>query len=208
MNLRNTFTLLALTTVPAYVTADPFIAAGMGYNSIELEDDQYDFALVDGVQLDVSSDDSDTAPWLQLGYTFSPAWSIALTYNQFETGSSQEVVLSALEEEEWEASLDVTEYALEAIWHYSLADKWQLNTSAGIVLHDADFSQSHELDVENGADVVYSAYGESDSKVGAVASVGIEYAAYRNFSVVANTRFSYSSLVSNASANVGVKYAF
>ena len=200
---------LVAVSLSATVAAKPYIAAGISYNTLEIEDNSYDFAeFDDGVTLDLSNDDTSSNFWLEVGYDFTPQWGLALRYTEFESGDDNEVAVSALDDEEWEASLDVTEFTLEAVYHYPISDGFTLSMSGGLALHDIDVSQSHELDVEDAEDVVYSAFSDSETKVGATLGLSLSYTIYDNLSLLAHTRYSYTSAISNASVGVGVAYAF
>ncbi|MEG3767012.1 Lpg1974 family pore-forming outer membrane protein [Alteromonas sp. 14N.309.X.WAT.G.H12] len=200
---------LVAVSLSVSVAAKPYIAAGISYNTLEIEDNSYDFAeFDDGVTLDLSNDDTSSDVWLEVGYDFTPQWGIALRYTEFESGDEDEVAISALNDEEWDASLDVTEFTLEAVYHYPIGDDFTLSMSGGLALHHIDVSQSHELDVEDGEDVVYSSFSDSETKVGASLGLSLSYKIYDNLSLLAQTRYSYTSVISNASVGVGVAYAF
>jgi accessory colonization factor AcfA len=156
----------------------------------------------------LSDSDSDDNFKLLVGYNFNANWGLELSFYQLEISNSDEVVLSATEEEEWEASVEGNHFALAPVYTHEVSDKFGVRATAGIVYGDYDVEQSHSIDVENGPDRPVSRSSGSESEFGGMVGVGVIYRAPWNIDVLAEYQYSQTKVVSNSAFSVSAAYRF
>jgi accessory colonization factor AcfA len=188
--------------------AEPYIGVGYQFSELSVEDDDLSRPLIDGRSVDLSDSDSDDNFKLLVGYNFNANWGLELSFYQLEISNSDEVVLSATEEEEWEASVEGNHFALAPVYTHEVSDKFGVRATAGIVYGDYDVEQSHSIDVENGPDRPVSRSSGSESEFGGMVGVGVVYRAPWNIDVLAEYQYSQTKVVSNSAFSVSAAYRF
>jgi accessory colonization factor AcfA len=197
---------LLIAASPAH--AETYIGVGYQFSQLSVEDDDLSRPLIDGRSVDLSDSDSDDNFKLLVGYNFNANWGLELSFYQLEISNSDEVVLSATEEEEWDASVEGNHFALAPVYTHEVSDKFGVRATAGIVYGDYDVEQSHSIDVENGPDRPVSRSSGSESEFGGMVGVGVVYRAPWNIDVLAEYQYSQTKVVSNSAFSVSAAYRF
>lgn len=199
--------LLALCT-PLTALANTYIGAGIQSNNPSIQDDNVKKMSMNNVTLNLQKEGASSDLHLFLGHRFDNNWGIELAFTAFEQSAEREVFIDYLQEEEWEADADYTQISLAATYLYPINDSLKLVGAVGILHHDADFNISYKIDIENGPDINYTNVNQSDSSVGGLASLGIQYQVYKNIDVTAKAQYARSSIVGNASLMLSASYTF
>ncbi len=188
--------------------AETYIGIGYQFSQLSVEDDDLSRPLVDGRSIDLSDSDSDDNFKLLVGYNFNANWGLELSFYQLEISNSDEVVLSATEEEEWEASVEGSHFALAPVYTHEFNEEFGVRATAGIVYGDYDVEQSHSIDVENGPDRPISRSSGSESGFGGMVGVGVVYRAPWNIDLLAEYQYSQTKIVSNSAFSLSAAYRF
>lgn len=184
---------LALAIVSPSLLAQPYLQLGLGV--AELDHDE-DVRFADGTEL--TPDSSESAYQITLGQRFNQ-FGVELSYRAFEGEDSTGTELNAPAtlptppvslgftpneyEEDYDASLEAKQFALQGRYFYDLNPRLILSAGAGVTYTDYELSYSHteswELDIEGSPDREYDRRIEggsaSEQAWGGIASLGVAY---------------------------------
>ena len=188
--------------------AEGYIGAAAEYQSTNIGDATYKQVQVVGETLNLVGDDSDSNIRIYGGYRFSNRWGVELGYTDFAFEAGKEVVISALQEEEWDAEFQVKQFDLQVTYLYPFSDKLSIKAAAGVVHHDTDFEYSYKIDNENAPDDYLVRENGSESKMGFTGSVNLSYNVWQNFDAIVGVKYSSSSLADSTAPFAGLEYRF
>lgn len=192
----------------ATAVAESYVGAALQYQAAGIGKDEYKQVQVDTQNLNLDADDAGSGVRLFAGYRFTDNWGLELGYSDFSLEAGNEIVLSALEEEEWDAEFKVKQWDLQLTYFHMLTAKLKLKASGGVVWHDTQFGYSHKIDIEDAADQYFTTGGESESKIGVTAGLALQYNVWQAVDVLAGYQYSRSSLADNSAVFAGVVYHF
>jgi hypothetical protein len=189
--------------------AEPYVGIGYQAGAARVERNSLRDPVVDGRTLDQSGRESVGSLRLLAGYRFSDRWSVeaALQRPTLET-SIEETDAGTGDDEEWESSIRSTHLSLAPVLQHRLSERAELRLSAGLLYGDYKFERSHSLDVENGPDQQFSRVTDNDSKLGAMAGVGVTFRTPWKVEVLGEVLHQRTSLVSDSSVALGLVYRF
>lgn len=210
--MHNKIAIAALVASAAAATAaaaEPYVGIGYQAGAARVERNSLRSPVVDGRTLDQSGHESVRSLRVLAGYRFSDRWSVEAAFQRptLET-SIEERDLGTGNDEEWESSIRSTHVSLAPVFQHRLSDRAELRVSAGLLYGDYQFEHTHWLDVENGPDQQLSRVADSDSKLGAMAGVGVTFRTPWKVEVLAEALHQRTSLVSDSSAALALVYRF
>jgi hypothetical protein len=199
--------LLTLFT-PLTTLANTYVGVGIQSNNPSIQDETIKQMSLNDVTLNLQKEGTSSDLYLFIGHRFDNNWGIELGFTAFEQSAERENIIDYLHEEEWEADADYTQISIEASYLYPITDSLKLVGAVGILHHNADFNASYKIDVENGPDINYINLNQSDSSVGGLASIGVQYQVYKNVDIIAKAQYARSSIVGNSSIMLSASYTF
>jgi opacity protein-like surface antigen len=208
MIMKHVLLAASLLIAASSTHAETYIGVGYQFSQLSVEDDDLSRPLIDGRSVDLSDSESDDNFKLLVGYNFNANWGLELSFYQLEISNSDERLLTATEEEEWEASVEGNHFALAPVYTYEVRDNFGVRATAGIVYGDYDVEQSHSIDVENGPDRPISRSSGSESEFGGMVGVGVVYRAPWNIDLLAEYQYSQTKIVSNSAFSLSAAYRF
>jgi len=201
-----TVALIAFATTAA---AGPYAGVGYQAGAERVERNSLRDPVVDGRALDQSGHESVSSVRVLAGYRFNDRWALEAAFQRptLET-SIEETDMGTGDDEEWESSIRSTHVSLAPVFQHRLSDRAELRLSAGLLYGDYKLVRSHSLDVENGPDQQFSRVTDSESKLGAMAGVGVTYRTPWQVEVLAEALHQRTSVVSDSSVMLGMVYRF
>lgn len=200
--------IAAMIFISPVLSATPYIGIGYQANYTNIKDSDIQQVIVDDKILNLEQDDTGSDFKLTFGYLFNAQWALEASYYETESSAGIEEYISVTEEEEWDAEINAKHISLTPVYRYHLNDKWGVKANAGLIYSDYTFTQSHEIDVENGADINISGAKSSKSELGGTAGIGIEHQAYEKVYISAEYQFSYDSVMSLSAVSLNLFYRF
>lgn len=193
----------------AATAAEPYVGVGYQAGAARVERNSLRNPVVDGRTLDQSDHESVSSARVLAGLRFSDRWSLEAAFQRptLET-SIEEVDLGTGDDEEWESSIRSTHVSLAPVFQHRLSERAELRLSAGLLYGDYKLRQTHTLDVENGPDQQFSRVTDSESKLGAMAGVGVSFRTPWKVEVLAEALHQRTSVVSDSSLALGLLYRF
>lgn len=202
---------LALVTFTAATAAaaEPYVGVGYQAGAARVERNSLRNPVIDGRTLDQSGHESVNSARVLAGIRFSDRWSLEAAFQQPTLETSFELdIVGTGDDEEWESSIRSTHVSLAPVFQHQLTERTALRLSAGLLYGDYRFTRTHTIDVDNGPDEQLSRARDSDSKVGAMAGVGVTYRTPWKVEVLAEALHQRTSLVSESSVALGLIYRF
>lgn len=190
------------------VLANAYTGAALQYQKSDIGDNNYQQVQVAGENLDLAADDSSTSVRLFAGYKLANNLGVELGYSDFSFDAGKEVMISATQDEEWDAEFNVKQLDLQLTYFYPLTEKISLKAGAGLVHHSADFDYSYKLDNEDAADQYLAQGSDSESKIGLTASLNVSYKLWQQLDAIVGLQYSNSSIADNTAAYAGLVYHF
>lgn len=200
---------LTLVAFAASAAAESYVGVGYQAGAARVERNSLRNPVVDGRTLDQSQHESVSSVRVLAGYRFNDRWSLEAAFQQptLET-SIEETDVGTGDDEEWESSVRSTHVSLAPVFQHRLSERAELRLSAGLLYGDYKFTRQHSLDVENGPDQELSRVSDSDSKLGAMAGVGVTFRTPWKVEVLAEALHQRTSVVSDSSVALGLIYRF
>ncbi len=200
---------LTLVAFAASAAAESYVGVGYQAGAARVERNSLRNPVVDGRTLDQSDHESVSSVRVLAGYRFNDRWSLEAAFQQptLET-SIEETDVGTGDDEEWESSVRSTHVSLAPVFQHRLSERAELRLSAGLLYGDYKFTRQHSLDVENGPDQELSRVSDSDSKLGAMAGVGVTFRTPWKVEVLAEALHQRTSVVSDSSVALGLIYRF
>lgn len=190
------------------VLADGYVGAALQYQNANIGVKDYQQVQVGGERLDLAADDAGTGVRLFAGYRLANNVGVELGYSDFSLEAGKEVMVSALQDEEWDAEFKVNQLDLQLTYFYPLAEKLTLKAGVGVVYHDADFAYSYKLDNEDAPDQYLEQGNASDSKLGFAGSLSLQYNVWHQVDAIVAVQYGNSSLADSIAAYAGLAYRF
>ncbi len=201
--------LIALITLfSSSVLAEGYVGAALQYQNANIGDNNYKQAQVGGENLDLTKDDAGSSARLFAGYRLTNNFGVELGYSDFSLDAGKEVIISATQDEEWDAEFNLRQLDLQLTYFYPLSEKLTLKAGAGVIHHDAEFETSHKLDNEDAADQYLTQGKNSDSKLGFTGSLNLHYNVWQQVDAIVGVQYSNSSLADSTAAFAGLAYRF
>lgn len=197
-----------ITLFSSSVMAEGYVGAALQYQDANIGDKNYQQVLVSGENLDVAADSAGSSVRLFVGYRLANNFGVELGYSDFSLEADKEVIVSAMQEEEWEAEFSVNQLDLQLTYFYPLSEKLTLKAGAGVIHHDADFGYSHKFDNEDAADEYLQQGSASERKFGFTGSLNLQYNLWQQIDTVIGVQHSNSSLADNTAVYAGLTYRF
>ncbi|MBR7888459.1 outer membrane beta-barrel protein [Marinomonas sp. A79] len=189
------------------VYAQPYIGVELFKASTSTDKSEYENITVDGQNLSLG-DDSEGGNRLLIGYQFDNRFGVELGYTHFGREAERERQLSYLQEEEWNADLDIEQLELLLTYTLLITTDLHLQLAGGMVWHKADLDYSHQYDNENAPDQILSSGGSSDKAQGVSARLALQYNVYKSFAFTGGYQYSTSELIDSSALFAGVHYQF
>ena len=206
--MKKTYLYLLALCTPLTTLANTYIGAGIQTNNPSIQDNAMKSTSVNNVTLNLQKEGTSSDFHIFAGYKFDNNWGVELAFTAFEQSTELETVIDYTQEEEWEADADYTQISIAATYLYPLNDNLKLVGAVGILHHDADFNASYKIDVENGPDINHINVQQSDTSIGGLAAIGLQYQVYKNIDITAKAQYARSSLIGNASLMLSASYTF
>ncbi|QDF66200.1 porin family protein [Shewanella sp. SNU WT4] len=211
--MKKLLVLSTLLAAPAFAT--PYIGAEYGVAATN-----HNFEpVVNFVQL--TPDNNEGVAGVFMGYQFSDNLALELGYRQSELsdGQGQESLVGTGAdlteiEKDWDADIKVKQLTLMPIYSFHINDKWTAKLGAGISYSRYDFSASFTetsehvaTDIETVTSHITGDTG-THSEIGAIASVGVEYAIMPEWTVGVNAKYQADSFANSSSVSLMTRYSF
>ncbi|PQJ89862.1 AcfA family outer membrane beta-barrel protein [Aliivibrio sifiae] len=206
------FLLMAATSTNAF--AAPYV--GLEYGVTNMSHDYSSTFSQDNVTL--NPDDSSSAFGGFVGYRFND-FGLELGYKKFESDDSRSQMLVSdkvgyTKEREWDADLDASQFTFKPVYFYNVNEKLQLKTGLGLTYTQYKFDSSANTEYEN--DLTDHEYttdyvpgnSKSESALGVIASVGIEYMVIPNLALGASASYQADSVANSTSFMLSSAYYF
>lgn len=205
--MYKTITAAALLLASATAFAGPY--AGLGYQAgvSHVEDGDLRDPLIDG-QLIPSDDKWSGSPRLLAGFQFNDNWALEFSFARPGLEDGVETRLDATQDEEWELDIDASQFALAPVYLRPLGKLATLRVTAGLLYGDYDIRRTHDIDVEDGADVRVSRSKDSDSAVGGLAGIGAAFHLPWKIDLVTEAQYQRTRVLSNTVFSAMAVYRF
>ncbi|MDD9154906.1 AcfA family outer membrane beta-barrel protein [Aliivibrio sp. S4TY2] len=210
------YVFLLMTATSTATVAAPYV--GLEYGVTNMSHDYSTTFSQDKVTL--TPDDSSSAFGGFVGYRFND-FGLELGYKKFESDGSRSQMLVSdkagyTKEREWDADLDATQFTFKPVYFYHINEKLQLKTGLGLTITKYNFDSSAYTEYENDlTDHEYVEKGsytpgasKSETALGGIASVGIEYMVIPNLALGASASYQADSVANSTSFMLSSAYYF
>lgn len=219
--MKKFWLVIPLVTLPFIANSEPYVTLGYGFNTIS-----HDEVLIfsDSVKLEPKTDDG---VWsVNLGYRINDFFAFEAGFQGFKANDSREKIVAPLvsptnpirTQHHWDSEIKATRASLTSFYVHDLNDAVQLKAGLGLTLTKYDFNSSTHVETENvltGNDIDHgpivnttSPANKTETKVGAVASLGIDYTLWQNVTIGMDANFAADSLASTVQLLGTVGYTF
>jgi|GEM_PF-1256869 len=200
--------LVILSLCSPLALANTYIGAGIQLNNASLGSQASKTAEIAGRTLDLQGADTELSGHIFAGHRFDNNVGLEFGYTNFEKDAEFEEVIDANSAREFASNIDLRQLSIALTYRYRYNASLSAIASLGVVHHDASFSSSYEIDVENGVDTDLISVNTSDDSFGGLASVGVVYEVYKNINVVAQYQYARTSVAGNSAFMLSASYSF
>ncbi|MGO3408946.1 outer membrane beta-barrel protein [Marinomonas sp.] len=205
--MKKTFITLSFAACCSSVSAQPYIGVELLKANTSTDISEYENIKVDGQDLSLG-DDSEGGNRLFVGYQFDNRFGVELGYTQFSREAEREIQRSYLQEEEWNANLDIVQLELLLTYTFLFTTDLHLQLAGGMVWHKADLNYSHQYDNENSPDETLNSGGTDDKDQGVSARLALQYNVFDSFVLSGGYQYSTSDLIDSSALFAGIQYQF
>ncbi|MCB5161916.1 AcfA family outer membrane beta-barrel protein [Marinomonas algarum] len=205
--MKKSLVALSIITCCGSAVAQPYIGVELFKANTSTDNNEYKNIDVDGQNLSLG-DDSEGGNRLFAGYQFDNRFGIEFGYTQFGREAEKEKQLSYLQEEEWNASLDIEQLELLLTYTLPLNTDFKVQLAGGMVWHKADLSYGHQYDNENAPDKTLSSGGQSENAQGVSARLALQYQVLDSFTLSGGYQYSTSDIIDSSALFAGIQYQF
>lgn len=207
-----------MTATSTATIAAPYV--GLEYGVTNMSHDYSSTFSENTGDITLTPDDSSSAFGGFVGYRFND-FGLELGYKKFESDDSKGSgkTLSTekpgyTEEREWDADLDASQFTFKPVYFYNINEKLQLKTGLGLTYTQYKFDSSAYTEHEN--DLTDHEYttdyvpgnSKSESALGGIASIGIEYMVIPNLALGASASYQADSVANSTSFMLSSAYYF
>jgi accessory colonization factor AcfA len=152
-----------------------------------------------------------------VGYQFNNAWGVELGYRQYEMedSASKDTPEGSdwTKEEEWESNIDAKQISLMPTYSYHINEDWKLKAGIGLTYTQYDQKLEYSSELEHNTndtekDYTSNSVSDDNNQWGGIASVGVEYNIYSNFTVGASAKYQADDYSDALFLNLSTAYYF